>query len=736
MPTAAEASQARRAARRAEKAGDDTQKVVRPTAPEGSAEANSIARQTQRLSERAAERAASAPPPPQDFTETVLGGLSALGQGGTFGFADEIGSGIYAAGKSALTDETFDDVYDRAMGYNKANREGFADENPVSSIGLNIAGALPMAIQSAPMLARQGTRIAPKVLANSPFTRSLIGYTGLGATEGGLAGLGTADTLQEGVENLPKNMTTGAAFGAGGKVAGDLLGKGYNALTRRRVAQDLGSGDSFVPLGQAVGDENSWLKGYSDNIEQIWGSKIPAQKEKLLQRIRPTLTKTVRNAERASQLAKEKAAEQTQRVNVSRTNKYRSDIDKADAAAFAGRKQVGESVETQLTQIDEIADAGKRAELESFQRQAIRAGEPSVLSKKAEEALLTANPQQAAEVLRGEWKNGFQVVKGRNFNLDPEKITKDALKEIDVRGLDDYSAGILNTLKGKLKNATAGNIKGVDLMEARNTFRIAINEMKDKGASAQQREAFSRVASSIDDAIEGELDAVGKKVFREELASWGNYQTMRGATGRAAARKQGFFEPSDWISEKKLAQGRKVQEGTAPLQPEAMQAQRSIDTLDKGLPVSKRKVAQYKEDATEQIKDTLTGSKKELTAAKEAVENKAKLARKPALGPEEMGMGYNAAKEAAENLGPVPDIGNIFKQRAYSSVVPTPEPLGWGGKMLGVFGAGRAGSTEGMQRALAGQTGWQEAAQKLGEEAPTQAIIDALRRTALLNREQ
>ena len=224
MPTAAEASQARRAARRAEKAGDDTQKVVRPTAPEGSAEANSIARQTQRLSERAAERAASAPPPPQDFTETVLGGLSALGQGGTFGFADEIGSGIYAAGKSALTDETFDDVYDRAMGYNKANREGFADENPVSSIGLNIAGALPMAIQSAPMLARQGTRIAPKVLANSPFTRSLIGYTGLGATEGGLAGLGTADTLQEGVENLPKNMTTGAAFGAGGKVAGDLLG--------------------------------------------------------------------------------------------------------------------------------------------------------------------------------------------------------------------------------------------------------------------------------------------------------------------------------------------------------------------------------------------------------------------------------------------------------------------------------------------------------------------------------
>ena len=56
--------------------------------------------------------------------------------------------------------------------------------------------------------------------------------------------------------------------------------------------------------------------------------------------------------------------------------------------------------------------------------------------------------------------------------------------------------------------------------------------------------------------------------------------------------------------------------------------------------------------------------------------------------------------------------------------------------MLGVFGAGLAGSTEGTQRALAGQTGWQEAAQKLGEEAPTQAIIDALRRTALLNREQ
>lgn len=634
----------------------------------------------------------SGEPEKQGFVETALGAAGALGQGGTLGFADEIGSGLYAAGRSALTDETFGDVYDRAMGYNKENREEFFDENPVSSVALNIAGALPMALKTAPILAQKGATMLPHVLKTSPYARSLLGYTGLGAVEGGVYGMGAADTFEEGVENLPENMLTSAAFGAGGKVAGDALGAGYNALTRRRLAQELGKGDEFIPIGEAVGDENSWLKGYASNLEKVWGSKIPEQKAKLLQRIRPTLSNAVKKAERGSQLAKEQAAAFKQRVGTGTTNKYRKGV----------------------TQLEDIADAGKRAELEGFQKKAIRAAEPDILSEEAEKALLTANPQQAAEILRGEWVDGFKVVKGRKFHLSPAKITKDAMKEIDVRGLDDYSAGILDTLETKLKSSGTGWLAGADLMEARNTFRVAINEMKDKGASAQQREAFSRVASSIDDAIESQLDPVARKVFREELTAWGNYQTMRGAAGRAAARKQGYFEPSDWISEKKLAQGRRVQEGTAPLQPEAMQAQVNIEGLE----------------------SNLASGKKGLDLAKEATTKQAQLARKPALGPEQMGMGYNAAKEAVDSLGPVPNIGNIFTQRAYSSAVPAPEQLGMGAKLLGGVGIGRIGTAQSTQRALAGQTAWQGGARKLAEITPTQAITDALRRTALLNQEQ
>ncbi len=145
-------------------------------------------------------------------------------QGTTFGFSDELGAAASALGNTMLHrsdilpfTEQFKAEYDGNMAAFKEDRETFREENPVTSVGLEMAGGVLSGGVGGYKAAATGT----KALANAGMTLptfsnlSTLGKAGVlaagGATEGALYGMGTAD---------PGERTEGAAKGA---LAGAVL---------------------------------------------------------------------------------------------------------------------------------------------------------------------------------------------------------------------------------------------------------------------------------------------------------------------------------------------------------------------------------------------------------------------------------------------------------------------------------------------------------------------------------
>lgn len=71
------------------------------------------------------------------------GAAAALGQGGTWGFSDEIGSGIGAAYDAVTGKAPFGEAYRSRMDANERLMGGFREERPWLSTGLEMAGTVP-----------------------------------------------------------------------------------------------------------------------------------------------------------------------------------------------------------------------------------------------------------------------------------------------------------------------------------------------------------------------------------------------------------------------------------------------------------------------------------------------------------------------------------------------------------------------------------------------------------------
>lgn len=144
--------------------------------------------------------------------------LGKIGQGITFGFGDEITSGIEALIDSATSDKTFNESYRQAHTRKQRDRERFEDENPYEAMALEVAGGLATGgLGAGRALASQAIRNAPRLVRGGAMS-------GLGAAEGALYGAGTADQG----ERL-QGAGEGAAIGA---VAAPVVAAGTNVLGR------------------------------------------------------------------------------------------------------------------------------------------------------------------------------------------------------------------------------------------------------------------------------------------------------------------------------------------------------------------------------------------------------------------------------------------------------------------------------------------------------------------------
>lgn len=102
-----------------------------------------------------------------------------VGQGLTFGFGDEITSGVEALVRSLGSERTFDDIFSEEQQRKKELREAFEAENPGAAITAELLGGLATGGAGAGrVLASQAIRNAPRLLRGTALA-------GTGAVEGG-----------------------------------------------------------------------------------------------------------------------------------------------------------------------------------------------------------------------------------------------------------------------------------------------------------------------------------------------------------------------------------------------------------------------------------------------------------------------------------------------------------------------------------------------------------------------
>ncbi len=131
-------------------------------------------------------------------------------QGATFGWGDEVRAGI-TAGLEALSGGDFGDTYDAVHAGLADERKAFSDANPGTAFTAELAGAAPLALAAGiPALTSKAASTIPLWLRTA----------GIGATEGGLYGAGTAEQ-----DERIAGGATGAAIGAPLAVGGGYLAK-------------------------------------------------------------------------------------------------------------------------------------------------------------------------------------------------------------------------------------------------------------------------------------------------------------------------------------------------------------------------------------------------------------------------------------------------------------------------------------------------------------------------------
>jgi len=157
-----------------------------------------------------------------------MGTRSAL-KGGTFGFADEIGSGI-AAGVAKGAQEvgllpgekSYGEIYSDIHGSVGEEDRQWEEENPVLSTGLEIAGSMPTALGGAATAGKLGLKAATSMKGLA--ARGAAG----GGAYGGLYGAGTADEGER-LAGAGEGALLGTIMGGTVPVAISGAGKGIQS---------------------------------------------------------------------------------------------------------------------------------------------------------------------------------------------------------------------------------------------------------------------------------------------------------------------------------------------------------------------------------------------------------------------------------------------------------------------------------------------------------------------------
>ena len=472
-----------------------------------------------KAAQAAPEAQAAAPEDQSNWIDRV----NALGQGMSFGFADEAGSAIAALAAKTLggSDEAFGDIYDQMMQSEQNKRKVYAEAHPKENMLLNIAGGIG---SGGVGLAKTVGKLASGTLKEKAIKAAATGVGG--ALEGGVAGAGSADQGKR-----LEGAGEGAAWGGGGATVLGGLGKAARAaadmLSKRRVDRSLVSPQgNFTPLN--IADEG-WLgNAYRNLIGRAYGGgDITKQSKDVVRRADANLKSS--DDELVSKVFRD-----------STPNSFNADdLDMSNPdAAF---EQLNDAWKTNA--FSEIK--GSRLTLDEDE---LISG---VLDQMDDPALRDYSPE---------------LIKDLKYYISPN------LKRemIDPPKEQAFKSGAYGDVKPVPATASSrGEIDGEELLNARNKLRMEINAAGNEPKDRLKKAAYSKTVEQIDKIIRPQLSDVDLAAFDADLSGYRKFNILADAKSRGARTGEEAFTPKQLQSAATVGKGREAAEGTVPFQQEA-----------------------------------------------------------------------------------------------------------------------------------------------------------------------
>lgn len=698
--------------------------------------------------------------------------------GATFGFSDEI-AGAVGAGLSTVFGEdngkTYSQSYSDIVDRLESQRTAYEANNRGAAIGLNIVGGLltaPISLTGSlargvgaaargagtllPSLGRTASSAAlfpaaarsaissvspavGKVVdagARIAATPSAVGVARFGAetaATGALAGAGFAergeDISDAALEGALLGLTTGAAM--------KIAGKGLKSVASRRVVEDLGDGDNFIPLN--IADQEGTLGKLYKNVV----GKVPVAGTMLKQQTERWARPLRKDIENASAKIAAREASSASKFLDSEANSLKSLYAKSKERLLNG---ISEQEEQALTLANQKRQANLTARMQrleknyadaeaDFRIKTTKASIPASARQKEISEILNPenNMQQATEKLSKYWtERGFEVVRGRSFRISPESVSNkiqavagEELKDIaDLYGVS--KAKIPDIINEFLtSNVVNGRITGQKLTDLRNTVsRSAYNLSQAGGESAVRGFAMTKVLSELDDTISTQLKGSDLIKFNKDKIAYKTFVNLKDSVFKASKQlgKKGSFTPDQWLSSLSANSRKSFINGTGAFQKEADEfaalRSRIDENLEKAKDITKNNMAL----SSQNKRAALTLEEKKL-AKQEALDQRKNIVRET----ESLAALKNSLAKSKSDLKKIEETlveNNTASALLTAGFVTT---LANGFFDLGTTAAfATLAGRPGVQRALAGQTGLQRAASRAMESLTPAA--EALRK--------
>ena len=563
-----------------------------------------------------------------------------------------------------------------------------------------------------------------KKFGPSPMQAAAAEVPALAAT-GALASAGFAG--QD--DDLGDAMLKGAALSVliGGPLTG-VVNYVANGATTNRIAQQLGKGRDFVPIGMAAlknsvdKTEKALEYGYNKIVRHAFGadSLIKQQQKRWttladqeLANVENTIESSITTANRA--LARTKQNEAVVLDKAVEAVKTQKNLTK-DERKIALKEAADNIKLNAVADADAATNAAQAALRVQAQKDAIPAGTP-----KATINYIFSLPNMHArqQEINALWADsGFEMLKNKKFRINPQEIA------VKVRTAVGSEREFLATLSGnKPVNAanvideyltsyvTKGNwIDGVTLNNLRTTVAQMANDLGTEGADAANKMVLKELVKVLDDAVMPQLSDKSRATFLAQKTAWGQNVVVRDAVV-GATKKNGMFTPEEYLGSVKKNNRWSAGEGTGYLQPEANKVIQQTAASDKA--IKDLAVRQSRTQAVEGVRET----RRLITEAEQRVKVLESQSKSRVLSAESKTEALN--KLEVENIR----LDNLKATiSGYSTLVAKTDAspffklfstalLGLGNPVRGLAVGSMLG-TQSVQRTLAGQAAWQKALNK------------------------